>query len=319
MLRIKLVVVLLMSGLLTLPSAVLAEDLIAAIVTGNLPQYQQAHQAFEEVLRKGGFDEAKLKVFKQTPNADKMSLTNSIRRSVMAGAKLLVAYGASAALVAKEEAKDVPVLFADIYDPVALGLVQTLASPGANRTGACTLTPFPPLLDALNQVAPGTKRVMALYSGNNPDSDNQVKALSQAVALGGGQVVAVDVSRSKSLEAALQPLAGKSGVLFVADCPQLLAQLDSVLRFAQANKLPVISQSAGTSDAGVLLSYASDPGEQGRLIGVHALQILAGQKAFILPVREGKKTALEVNLKTAAALGLTVPETLAQTAGRVVR
>jgi len=311
--------ILLLVGLLALPASCLAEDLVAAVVTGNLPQYQQAHQAFEEVLRKGGFDESKVKVFKQTPNPDKMSLTNSIRRSVMAGAKLLVTYGAAAALVAKEEAKDVPVLFAEVYDPVTIGLVQALAAPGANRTGACTLTPFPPLLDALKQLAPGANRIAALYTGDDPDADKQVKDLTLAAVQAGKQVVGVDITQSKSLDGALQSIVGKADVIFVADSPQLLSQVDSIVRFAQSNKLPVISQSSGVSEAGGLFSYSSDPGEQGRLIGVHALQILAGQKAFILPVREAKKHALELNQKSAAELGLKVPDSLAQTAGKVIR
>lgn len=311
---------LLLIGLLTcLPAPGCAEDLIAAIVTGNLPQHQQAHRAFEKVLQQAGFDASKVKIFQQTPNPDKMSLTNSIRRSVMAGAKLLITYGDPAALIAKEEAREIPVLFADVYDPVAIGLVQTLATPGANRTGACTLTPAAPLLAALHQVVPAKARIGALFSTKSPGSELQISNLSQAASQSGLQVITVDTAKSENLEAALQPLANQVEVLFIAESPQLLAQLDRILQFAHDHKLPVISQTAGLSDAGVFLSYAANPTEQGNLIGVDALQILAGQKAFFLPVRQGKKFDLEINLPAATGLGLKVPNALLQSAAKVVR
>ena len=110
----------------------LAQQTLAAIITADLPRYQQAHEAMVKVLQVGGFGEDKLKIFKQKPNADKMSLANSLRRVEAAGATLVVTYGSRSTEIAQTEIKETPILFADVYDPVALGVVKTLAAPGAD-------------------------------------------------------------------------------------------------------------------------------------------------------------------------------------------
>ena len=120
-----------------------AEPILGAIVTADLPRYQQAHEAMVKVLQAAGFGEGKLKIFAQTPNADKMSLLNSLRRFEAAGATVVVTYGCRAAEVAKSELKDTPLLFADVYDPVFLGIVKTLAAPGTDASGASRNTSNP--------------------------------------------------------------------------------------------------------------------------------------------------------------------------------
>ncbi|MDH3869796.1 MAG: hypothetical protein OET08_10515, partial [Desulfuromonadales bacterium] len=122
------------SSLLGTPAS--AQEILAAIVTADLPRYQEVHESMAKVLQAGGFGEDKLKIFKQTPNADKMSLTNSLRRAEAAGATLVITYGSQATSLAKESLKDTPLLFADVYYPVSLGVVKTLAAPGSDASGA---------------------------------------------------------------------------------------------------------------------------------------------------------------------------------------
>ena len=134
---------------LTMPRPVVAEPIMAVIVTADLPRYQQVHEAMVKVLQAGGFGEGKLKIFKQTPGADKMSLVNSLRRAEAAGATLVVTYGSQATAIAKDELKKTPLLFADVYDPVALGAVKTLKAPGTDASGATSKTDLGALVDSL--------------------------------------------------------------------------------------------------------------------------------------------------------------------------
>jgi len=296
-----------------------AEELVAAVIPGDLPRYRQAHEALEAILRTGGFDESKIKIFVQTPNVDKMSLANSIRRSVAAGASLVITYGAPATLVAAQEVKDAPVLFVDVYDPVALGIVQTLAAPGANRSGACSQFPLTPLLEALQQVLPSGKRLGVLYSAAEASSAKQVEDLAAAADKLGISLIKAEASAAPKVVPALAELAGKIDALCVSESVTASKQFSEIVAFATNQKIPVLGFSAEQADAGALLTLSADPAEQGKLVAVHALQLFAGQKAFILPVREAKKVALTVNLKAAAALSLQVPEKTLATAGRVIR
>ncbi|MDH3961159.1 MAG: hypothetical protein OET55_07800, partial [Desulfuromonadales bacterium] len=91
----SLAITFLLSGIITsslLGTQASAQEILAAIVTADLPRYQEVHESMVKVLQAGGFGEDKLKIFKQTPNADKMSLTNSLRRAEAAGATLVITY-----------------------------------------------------------------------------------------------------------------------------------------------------------------------------------------------------------------------------------
>ena len=148
-----------------------AQPILGAIVTADLPRYQQAHEAMVKVLLSAGFSEDKLKIFAQTPNADKMSLVNSLRRAESAGATIVVTYGCRATEVAKSELKDTPLLFADVYDPVALGIVKTLAAPGTDASGATSKTSLKQLVEALVAIKP-VKKVGVLYTKGEGGSAN---------------------------------------------------------------------------------------------------------------------------------------------------
>ncbi len=132
-----------------------------------------------KVLQSGGFGEDKLKIFKQTPNADKMSLTNSLRRAEAAGATLIVTYGSQATAIAQDELKNTPLLFADVYDPVALGTVKTLAAPGTDASGATSKTDLGMLIDSLIAIKP-VKTVGVLYTKGEKGSEQQLAELTGA-------------------------------------------------------------------------------------------------------------------------------------------
>ncbi len=155
-----------------------AQQILAAIVTADLPRYQKVYDAMTKVLQAGGFNEAKLKLFRQTPNADKMSLANSLRRAEAAGATLIVTFGSQATVIAKGTIKNTPLLFADVYDPVALGVVNTLAAPGTDASGATSKTSLNTLVDALMAIKP-VKTVGVLYTKGEKGSEEQLAEIKE--------------------------------------------------------------------------------------------------------------------------------------------
>lgn len=290
-----------------------AQQTLAAIVTADLPRYQQAHQAFVKVLQSGGFGEDKLKIFKQTPNADKMSLANSLRRAEAAGVALVVTYGSSATSAAMTELRETPLLFVDVYDPVELGVVKTLAAPGADASGATSKTELSLLVESLNAMKAVTK-VGALYSKGEKGSEQQLAQLKEQGKASGFEVAAENVRNPKEAVKLAVKLASSNQALFVTESTAASQKLQEIITAALEKNCPTISQTPGAAAAGALVSLEADPEEQGKLAAVHALQFLQGQKLHILPVRQARKIDLMINQKTAQQLGLTIPPTVASKA-----
>jgi putative ABC transport system substrate-binding protein len=290
-----------------------AQEILATIVIEDLPRYQKVHDAMSKVLQAGGFSEEKLKIFKQTPNADKMSLTNSLRRAEAAGATLILTYGSQATSIAKDTVKDTPLLFADVYDPVALGVVKTLATPGTDASGATSKTNMETLVDALIAIKQ-VKTVGVLYTKGEKGSEEQLAEIKEKGKAFGFKVVAENARNPKEAKELGNKLAGQTEALYLTESIAVAKQSKDILASAQAGKCIVFSQIPGLVEAGSLIGLEAELEEQGRLVAVHALQALQGQKVYILPVREAKKVSLKINNATASQLGLTIPPAVASTA-----
>jgi len=295
------------------------DKFVAVIITGDLPRYQQAHASFMKILTAGGLSRDQVEVYVQTPHPDAMSWANSIRKAVGLGADLLVTYGAPATLVAKREARSMPVLFAEVYDPVALGIVRDLAVPGGDISGVSSKTPLDTLLRVYQEISPG-ETIGTLVCPDDPGAMLQARDLKTAGARFGIGVVRREVQNTRDIAESCERLCAQVDVLFIPDSALLELKLEDILRIASEHRVPVISQVPGLSDMGALLTLAADPVEQGQLLGIHALQILgAGQRALTLPIRTPKKVSLVINLKVAKALNLTVPFQALSNATRVIK
>lgn len=289
--------------LISMPRAAGAEPLLAAIVPADLPRYKAAHKALAKILETGGFGAGKLKIMVQSPNADKMSLINSLRRANSAGAAVIVVYGSRAAQVVPGEQLTSPVVFADVYDPVALGVVKSLTTTGAEITGASSKTDLVSLVGHMLK-ATGAKTIGVLYTKDEGCAEQQ---LAELKSIGGITIKAENVKNSGEAVAVAEKLAGQCDALYLAESIAVMQQGPAIVKAALAQKRPVFSQIPDLVKEGALLGLEADPDEQGKLVGVHALQILQGQKAHSLPVRSAKKVSLMINQGTATQLGLTIP------------
>lgn len=288
--------------LLSLPHVASAEPLLAAIIPADLPRYKDAHKAMGQILETGGFGGGKLKIMVQSPNPDKMSLINSLRRANSAGAAVIIVYGSRAAQVASGEQLTSPVVFADVYDPVALGVVKSLTTTGAEITGASSKTDLGNLVESLLKIT-GAKTIGVLYTKDEGGAEQQ---LAELKAIGGVTVKAENVKNSGEAVAVAEKLAGQCDALYLTESIAVMQQGPAIVKAALKQKRPVFSQIPDLVKEGALLGLEADPDEQGKLVGVHALQILQGQKAHSLPVRTAKKVKLMINQGAATQLGLTI-------------
>lgn len=292
-----------------LTSPAFAQQTVAAIIVAELPRYAEAYDSMVGVLRSGGFDESKLKVFTQKPNADKMSLANSLRRCQSANVDLVVTFGSRATAAAMEELKGIPLLFADVYDPVALGVVKTMAAPGTDATGASSKTDLSALVAAAQKLRP-LSQVGVIYTKGETGSEQQLAEIRALSGQLGFSVIAENARNPKEALEMADKLAGSCDAVYLTESIAAM-QKGTEISARLAGKKMLFSQIPGLAAAGALLGLEADPDEQGKLVAVQTLQILQGQKAHILPVRPAKKIRLVINQGAAAALGVGIPAELA--------
>lgn len=294
------------------------QQFVASVITGDLQRYRNAHDAFMKILRAGGMSEDKVKVHVQSPNPDAMSWANSIRKAVGGGADLIITYGAPVTLVAKKEAKGIPLLFADVYDPVALGIVKDLAVTGGEISGIASTTPIETLARTLVEIQ-APKVILALFSSTEQGSLLQAKRMEEQGTKFGFSVIKVDVKSREAARQAIIEAKGKPEAVYITESILLCQGLQELINTANEKRLPVLTQIPESGDKGALLTLEADPVEQGQLLAVHALQVLGGQKVFTLPVRTPKKVALVVNMKVAEELGIKIPFQTLSLATRVIK
>lgn len=294
------------------------QQFVAAVITGDLQRYHGAHDAFIKILRAGGMSEDKVKVYVQNPNPDPMSWANSIRKAVGGGADLIITYGAPVTLVAKKEAKGIPLLFADVYDPVALGIVKDLAVTGGEISGIASTTPVETLAHTLVDIQ-APKAILALYSSSEQGSLLQARRMEEQGKKLGFTVIKADVKSREAARQAIAEVSGKADAVYITESILLCQALKDLITTAKENHLPVLTQIPDSGDKGALLTLEADPMEQGQLLAVHALQVLGGQKIFTLPVRTPKKVSLVVNMRVAEELGIKIPFQALSLATRVIK
>ena len=207
-------------------------------------------------------------------------------------------------------------------DPVELGLVASLSRPGGNLTGftALTVEVGAKRLELLHQVVPTARIIALLVNPTNPIADTLSRDLQQAARTLGLKLHVVRASGEQDLESVFATMADiGAGALVIGIDPFFNARSKQLAALALRHAVPAIFQYPDFVAAGGLISYGTSFTDPLQQVGVYAGRILKGEKPLDLPVQQATKVDLSINLKTAKALGLTVPETLLATADEVIQ
>jgi len=293
------------------------EELIAVVITGNLSRYETAHEMFVKEMESLGYKTDAMKIYVQRPNPDPVSWANSIRKAVGIGADIVVTYGAPATLAAKTEARSIPIVFVDVYDPVGLGIIRNSAHPEGNLTGMGGQTPLETLVQAYD-TSNEIRKMGVLFSPQDQGSVFQVKKLADIAEKKGFSLLQVGISTSSDVWEGLQTLGPHIDSLFVSESALLEMSVEKIIAFSRKNKIPIISQIPGLCEKGALMTLEADPAEQGTAVAGYVSQLIEGKKPGDLPVRTPRKVALVINLKAAQEFNLKIPFQALTLATRVI-
>ncbi len=214
----------------------------------------------------------------------------------------------------------IPIVFAIVADPVRTGLVASLARPGGNLTGLSTEhgEMASKRLQLLREMVPNLRRVAIMGNASNPYAAEEMREIQQmASTLGLGAAIS-EVRQSEDILPAFQTLKGRADAVFLVPDALFNLQRDRIAALALDARLPTMHGFREPVDAGGLLSYGPDYLELFRRTADYVDKILKGAKPADLPVEQPTKFELVINLKTAKALGLTIPQSLLQRADQVI-
>jgi len=235
---------------------------------------------------------------------------------------LIVAGGSPlATLAATNATSTIPIVFPAISDPVAAGLVASLARPGGNVTG---FSPFqyemmPKRLELLTELVPQARVIALLVTPNEPRTEGLVRDMQEATRVKGIELQILKAGTGSEIEAAFATLVQlQAGALVLGPDSFLNSRRNQIVALASRLAVPAISAWRELTAAGGLISYGPNIATLYREAGIYAGRILKGEKPADLPVQRPTRFELVINLKTAAALGLTIPPSILARADEVI-
>jgi putative ABC transport system substrate-binding protein len=233
---------------------------------------------------------------------------------------VIVTSGTPPVLAAKQATAIIPIVFIGAGDPVGTGLVTSLARPGSNLTGVSTLAPdlAGKRLELLREVVPGFQRLAIMVNIGNPAAVLEVRELQAAVGSIGIEAAVLEIRRAEDIAPGFESITGRADALYVVLDPLISAYRHRINILALGLRLPTMHGLRESVEVGGLMSYGSNLPDLWRRAADYVDKILRGAKPGDIPVEQPTKFDLVINLTTAKALSLRVPESLLLRADEVI-
>ena len=309
------------------------------LAAGTFAEAQQAKKVFrigflgsvgaavptplQQRLEELGYVQGKNIVFEYRSAEGKLDrLPDLAAELVRLNVQLIVAAATPAVHAAKRATTTIPIVMVDVGDPVATGLVASLAQPGGNITGLATLSPelSGKRFELLKEVVPTASRIAILLnptSLTNPFQLKEVQVAAQALAV---RIQPLEVSKSEDIERAFAAMMREHPDAFmVLPDPMLNAQRARIVVLAAKHRLPAIYDRRAYTEVGGLMTYGPNFPDLWRRAATYVDKILKGTKPADLPVEQPTKFEFIINLKAAKQIGLTIPQSVLYRADKVIK
>jgi len=315
------------AGIITAPLAARAQTAttarrIGVLSSGARPTPAELQQIYAPFRELGWIEGQNLFIERRYANGRAELLRPLAEELVRLKVELIATFGTGATLAAKNATTTIPIVIITAGDPVRSGLVASLARPGGNITGYSIIGPE---IDAkrvalLRELLPAVQRVGVLENSTNPHWRAVRKEFEQTCRLQGMQPIIIEVAAAGELENAIAEMARRRAQALFVQGDTLFNDnrvplMSTALRYA----LPTIGTSKDMLEAGALVFYAQNEAEQNQRYAAFVDRILRGAKPAELPIEQPTRFELGINLKTARALGITIPQSLLLRADEVIQ
>ena len=286
------------------------------------PKVQTQQEIFLRGMRDFGWVEGRNMVIEARHTSGRQDLLPEVAGElVRAGVDVIVAVSPLAVAAARKATTTVPIVGVSMGDPVRVGWATSLARPGGNVTGLANLRTAltGKWLEFLKEMIPQIARVAVLANPTNLDRDDYVREVAVATRSWRVEVRFFNAEQQRDLETTFAEVSKwRPGGLLVIPDAMFWAYRTEIVNFAARSRLPAVYWTTEYAEVGGLLSYAPNVDDMSRRASVFVDKILKGAKPGDLPVEQPTKFELVINLKTAKALGLTIPPSLLQRADQVI-
>ena len=326
---IALLTALVVIGTSMAPAAVRAQStkrtpVIGLLVVGNTPASARNFDAFKQSLRESGWvDGETVRLEWRFSEGRSERFTELAAELVRLKSDVIVTVGSQATKAAMGATATIPIVFVAVADPVGAGFVSSLARPGGHVTGVSNQFGDLPgkILQLAREVAPHLRHVGILWNPSDPGSALSFKKDQENCSSLGIKVTSAPVRAAEDFEPVFETLSRERlDFLMVHPTPVIFVHRQRVAEFARRKRLATITYGRILVDDGsLMMSYGPDFADQFRAAGLYVDKILKGAKPADLPVEQPTKFELVINLKTAKALGLTIPPSLLGRADEVIQ
>ena len=296
---------------------------IGILVSTSLSVTNEAVEAFRQRLRELGYVEGKNIAFEFRVAENKLDrLPDLAAELVRLKVDAIITASTPAVQAAKRATTTIPIVMANVSDPVAMGLVASLARPGGNVTGLSNLAPdlAGKRLELLKETLPKLIRVAYIWDPRSPALTlihKEMQAAAQALGL---KLQSLEVRNHDELAKAFESAVSERAGALIVPAPMFGPYRKELAELAEKKKLPLIFDTrTSVEEAGGLMSYGPDFHDMWRRAATYVDKILKGTKPADLPVEQPTKFELVINLKTANQIGLTIPQSVLFRADRVIK
>lgn len=282
---------------------------IGILQYGDFTALDQAREGFCEAVEASGL---KVEFDVQNAQGDQSNMLTMGQKFISDGCDLILAIATPAAQSIAAQTSDIPILFTAVTDPVDAKLVASNEAPGGNISGTSDMNPVAEQIDLLFKLVPDAKTVGILYTSSEDNSILQAALATEAIEAAGATAVEQTITSSNDVQQAAQSLVGKCDAIYVPTDNTIASSMPLVGDVANSAGIAVICGESGMVNDGGLATLGINYTNLGKQTGEMAVEVLRGADVGTLPVQTLETFDFFINEETAEALGITVPEDLAQ-------
>ena len=309
--------------------------LAAAVLTCGAAQAEQVHVAttaivehpaldsvrdgIKAALLENGYTDDTLKFSYESAQGNPAIAAQIARKMVGDQPDVIVAIATPSAQAAVSAARDIPVIFSVVTDPMGAKLVSNMDKPGRNVTGLSDAVPVAQHLAMIKEVVPGLKRLGIPFNPGEPNAVSIIAAMKVVAAEQGIEIIEAPAPKSSDVMVASQKLIGKVDAIYTTLDNTIITALESIVKVGIDAQIPVFSADTDSVTRGAVAAVGFNYNDLGRQTGEMVIEVLKGKNPGDMPVRIAEGTDIYVNLKTARMMGVEIPESLLARVTKVIK
>ncbi|MFC4626467.1 ABC transporter substrate-binding protein [Daeguia caeni] len=307
--RSMLLALLAATALATSASAKDVTVAVTAIV--EHPALDAARDGVKDALAEAGFkDGENLKFIYQSAQGNPATAAQIARQFVGEGPDVIVPISTPSAQAVVSATRDIPIVFTAVSDPVGAQLVKEMEKPGGNVTGLSDMSPVEEHIALIKEILPNIKKLGYLYNSGETNSVSLLKALQEAAAKEGIEIVESAATKSAEVQGAARALVGRADAIYVPTDNTIVSALESAVGVADESDLPLFTADTDSVKRGAVAALGFNYYDVGKQTGAVVARILKGEKPGDIPVEIAKGTDLVINLGAAKKMGIELPKSV---------